>query len=146
MSTDLQATAGVVIKDFQGYPQVIASENLATICDPANADQFGHLDNLEQLRLAVYSANEWARTADAIAALIPNEQENYAGESVRLADWVENYLDECGELSNLTDLIRNHLDFDAMWSSSFTHDFWAQEISITDETNFVITHLIWRSF
>ena len=146
MSTDLQATAGVVIKDFQGYPQIIASENLATICDPANADQFDHLDNLERLRLAVFSANEWARTADAIAALIPKEQETYAGESVRLADWIENYLDECGELSNLTDLIRNHLDFDAMWSSSFCHDFIAQEISITDETNFVITHLIWRCF
>jgi hypothetical protein len=145
MSTDLQATAGVVIKDYQGYPQVIATENLAIITAPENADQFGHLDNLERLRLAVYSANEWARTADAIAELIPNEQDAYSGESVQLKDWVEDYLYECGELDNLTDTIRNGLDFDLIWHKSFQYDFWTQEISITDETNFVITHLIWRA-
>jgi antirestriction protein len=103
----------LMFQDYENFPKAWYSESSAP---PDELWEWLDLDDHEKALLEAYQ--------DAVdeTGTIEQARDAYIGhDDTSIASWAESYLEDCGDLQNVPESLRNHIDFDS-WArdSGFT--------------------------
>lgn len=103
----------LMFQDWEGIPNGMVSESHVS----DELFEFAQMDEDDQELLRVY--REHVRDD----ADIEEAREAFHGKTASRADWLAEYFEESGDLSNVPEVLRHHIDWDGV-ARDFKYDGW----------------------
>jgi antirestriction protein len=98
-----EADPELMFQDFEGFPRAYYSES--SVSD--ELFDWLEMDEHDRELLEVYLEN-----IDQSGTLV-DAQDAFVGQGETIAQWAEQYLEDCGDLQNVPENLRYHIDFDS---------------------------------